>query len=90
MCSLLKGIPRNFPAPILAVIHLSEDTQELLTILQRCRALKVVDATKVRADSRREGVYRPAESTACDKLYTVIRGFDIKMPAAVQAPAGRE
>jgi two-component system, chemotaxis family, protein-glutamate methylesterase/glutaminase len=46
LCSLLKGIPGNFPAPILAVIHIAEETHKLSTVLQRCSALKVVDPTK--------------------------------------------
>jgi len=46
LCTVLKGIPRDFPAPILAVIHIPEETHLLSQILQRCSALKVVDPTK--------------------------------------------
>lgn len=46
LCSLLKGIPHNFPAPILAVIHIAEEAHMLAAVLQRCTALKVVDPTK--------------------------------------------
>jgi two-component system, chemotaxis family, protein-glutamate methylesterase/glutaminase len=46
LCTLLEGIPRKFPAPILAVIHLGEESQALSQILQRCSALKVVDPAK--------------------------------------------
>lgn len=42
-CAVLKGIPRNFRAPILAVIHISEEPNTLSSVLQRCSLLKVVD-----------------------------------------------
>jgi len=45
-CAVLKGIPRNFRAPILAVIHIPEETHLLSTVLQRCSTLKVVDPTE--------------------------------------------
>jgi two-component system chemotaxis response regulator CheB len=45
-CSLLKGISGNFPAPILAVIHIAEEAHALSQVLQRCSALKIVDPTK--------------------------------------------
>lgn len=45
-CAVLKGIPINFRAPILAVIHISEDTHLLSSVLQRCSFLKIVDPTR--------------------------------------------
>jgi len=46
LCSLLKAIPKNFPAPILAVIHIPEEAHALAGVLQRCCVLKVVDSTR--------------------------------------------
>jgi two-component system chemotaxis response regulator CheB len=46
LCSMLKGIPRKFPAPILAVIHIGEEAHALADVFQRCSLLKVVGAGK--------------------------------------------
>lgn len=46
LCSLLKAIPKNFPAPILAVIHIAEEAHALAQVLQRCSKLKVVGPSK--------------------------------------------
>src|SRR5438034_432947 len=46
LCSILKGIPADFPAPILAVIHVPESANQLPTVLQRSSALTVVNPDK--------------------------------------------
>jgi len=46
LCSILKGIPQKFPAPILAVIHMGEESHALTQVFQRCSHLKVVDPDK--------------------------------------------
>jgi two-component system chemotaxis response regulator CheB len=33
LCTVLKGIPRDFPAPILVVIHIPEETHLLSKVL---------------------------------------------------------
>ena len=38
LCSILKEIPADFPAPLLAVIHIAEKSTVLSTVLQRCSA----------------------------------------------------
>lgn len=59
LCSILRGIPGNFPAPILAVIHISQEATTLAPVLQRCTALKV--ATSAGAARIRAGhVYLPS------------------------------
>lgn len=45
LCSLLKALPQDFPAPILAVIHISEEANTLQNVLQRCSTLKVTTPT---------------------------------------------
>ena len=42
LCSILKGFPADFPAPLLAVIHVAEQSNALSSVLQRCSALEVV------------------------------------------------
>jgi two-component system chemotaxis response regulator CheB len=42
-CSLLKGLPKSFAAPVLGVIHISEDASSLAEVIQRCTRLKLVD-----------------------------------------------
>lgn len=44
-CSVLKSLPKNFSAPVLAVIHISEEPSALTNVLQRCSQLKLVDLT---------------------------------------------
>ncbi|PWU18080.1 MAG: chemotaxis protein CheB [Verrucomicrobia bacterium] len=41
-CNLLKQLPQDFSAPIMAVIHIGEGASVLPDILQRCTKLKVV------------------------------------------------
>jgi two-component system chemotaxis response regulator CheB len=42
-CSLLKALPNKFAAPVLGVIHISEDASSLANVIQRCTQLKLVD-----------------------------------------------
>lgn len=39
---ILKGLHRDFPAPLLAVIHIPEQANSLMKVLQRTSALKVI------------------------------------------------
>ncbi|HYG21813.1 MAG TPA: chemotaxis protein CheB [Verrucomicrobiae bacterium] len=54
LCSLLRGIPPDFPAPILAVIHIAEHSSALRDVLQRSSKLPVTSPeqpTPLRAGS---------------------------------------
>jgi two-component system chemotaxis response regulator CheB len=42
LCGLLKDLPAELPAPLLAVIHIGEGENMLTRVLQRCTKLEVV------------------------------------------------
>jgi two-component system, chemotaxis family, protein-glutamate methylesterase/glutaminase len=42
-CTLLKALPQKFAAPVLGVIHISEEANSLAEVIQRCTRLKIVD-----------------------------------------------
>lgn len=44
LCDLLKDLPPDLPAPVLAVIHIGEGENMLPAVLQRCTKLEVVSA----------------------------------------------
>src|SRR5438477_12195639 len=41
-CEVLKDLPADMPAPVLAVIHIGEGESMLATVLQRCTKLEVL------------------------------------------------
>ncbi len=43
MCTLLTGLPEEFPVPIVLVQHRSRDSKELTSVLQDCSRLKLRD-----------------------------------------------
>lgn len=45
-CSILKALPPKFSAPILAVIHISEEANALTDVIQTCTKLKLADLRK--------------------------------------------
>jgi two-component system chemotaxis response regulator CheB len=42
LCEVLKGLPKDFPAALLAVIHMGQAENMLPTVLQRCTKLQVI------------------------------------------------
>jgi two-component system chemotaxis response regulator CheB len=46
LCSILRKLPADFPAPVLGVIHVDEHSSHLAEVLQRCSELKVADPVK--------------------------------------------
>jgi two-component system chemotaxis response regulator CheB len=45
LCALLKDLPANIPAPVLAVIHIGEGESMLPQVFQRCTKLQVSSPT---------------------------------------------
>jgi len=46
LCKILNGIPKNFSAPLLAVIHMGEAENGLVEVLQRCSEVTVANAKR--------------------------------------------
>lgn len=46
LCAVLKNLPADLPAPVLAVIHISEGENLLPAVLQRCTKLEVISPTE--------------------------------------------